>query len=292
MTTPVPRSIDRSGRAFLAPSRQILAERTPLDTTIGPAEGPSDFLVDRRLRHARHPTTPPVGVRRARRTRPGGAPTHPRPAEMPSDTGLWRSWGTAAGAPVTDSARGPPGRINRPGKALTPSRRARSTVRDGPASARSGRRRGTTRAAGAQTRQHASDQPHPFRGGLRGPGRRAAGPAGARAGARTRLPLHARERAHVPRLAAYLALAARGRCRGRPAPPRVRGARDEGHRGRTPRRTGRRHRRRRGAALARCGVRDPARPPLPAQRMPWVLAGGLIVLALFGLVLIAMRGVA
>jgi len=32
--------------------------------------------------------------------------------------------------------------------------------------------------------------------------------------------------------------------------------------------------------------------PLPAQRMPWVLAGGLIVLALFGLVLIAMRGVA
>jgi putative membrane protein len=32
--------------------------------------------------------------------------------------------------------------------------------------------------------------------------------------------------------------------------------------------------------------------PLPAQRMPWVLAGGLVVLALFGLVLIALRGAA
>jgi putative membrane protein len=32
--------------------------------------------------------------------------------------------------------------------------------------------------------------------------------------------------------------------------------------------------------------------PLPTQRMPWVLAGGLVVLALFGLVLIALRGAA
>jgi putative membrane protein len=32
--------------------------------------------------------------------------------------------------------------------------------------------------------------------------------------------------------------------------------------------------------------------PLPAQRMPWVLAGGLVVLALFGLALITVRAVA
>jgi len=32
--------------------------------------------------------------------------------------------------------------------------------------------------------------------------------------------------------------------------------------------------------------------PLPTQRMPWVLAGGLVVLAVFGLVLIALRGAA
>ena len=32
--------------------------------------------------------------------------------------------------------------------------------------------------------------------------------------------------------------------------------------------------------------------PLPTQRMPGVLAGGLVVLALFGLVLIALRGAA
>jgi putative membrane protein len=30
----------------------------------------------------------------------------------------------------------------------------------------------------------------------------------------------------------------------------------------------------------------------PTQRMPWVLAGGLVVLAVFGLVLIALRGAA
>jgi len=30
--------------------------------------------------------------------------------------------------------------------------------------------------------------------------------------------------------------------------------------------------------------------PLPRQRVPWVLAGGLVALALFGLVLIALRG--
>ena len=30
--------------------------------------------------------------------------------------------------------------------------------------------------------------------------------------------------------------------------------------------------------------------PLPAQRIPWVMAAGLIVLALFGLVLIVLRG--
>ncbi|MEJ2861067.1 YidH family protein [Actinomycetospora flava] len=32
--------------------------------------------------------------------------------------------------------------------------------------------------------------------------------------------------------------------------------------------------------------------PLPRQRLPWVLAGGLVVLALFGLVLVAMRATA
>ena len=31
--------------------------------------------------------------------------------------------------------------------------------------------------------------------------------------------------------------------------------------------------------------------PLPAQRIPWVLAAGLVVLSLFGLVLIVLRGV-
>ena len=31
--------------------------------------------------------------------------------------------------------------------------------------------------------------------------------------------------------------------------------------------------------------------PLPAQRVPWVLAAGLVVLALFGLVLIVLRGI-
>lgn len=30
--------------------------------------------------------------------------------------------------------------------------------------------------------------------------------------------------------------------------------------------------------------------PLPAQRIPWVLAGGLVVLSLFGLVLVVLRG--
>ena len=30
--------------------------------------------------------------------------------------------------------------------------------------------------------------------------------------------------------------------------------------------------------------------PLPTQRLPWVMAGGLVVLALFGLVLIVARG--
>lgn len=30
--------------------------------------------------------------------------------------------------------------------------------------------------------------------------------------------------------------------------------------------------------------------PLPAQRVPWVMAGGLVLLALFGLVLIVLRG--
>ncbi|GAA4813872.1 hypothetical protein GCM10023200_59530 [Actinomycetospora chlora] len=29
--------------------------------------------------------------------------------------------------------------------------------------------------------------------------------------------------------------------------------------------------------------------PLPAQRLPWVLAAGLVALALFGLVLVALR---
>ena len=32
--------------------------------------------------------------------------------------------------------------------------------------------------------------------------------------------------------------------------------------------------------------------PLPRQRMPWVLAGGLVVLALFGLVLVVLRATA
>lgn len=31
--------------------------------------------------------------------------------------------------------------------------------------------------------------------------------------------------------------------------------------------------------------------PLPAQRIPWLMAGGLVVLALFGFVLIVLRGV-
>jgi putative membrane protein len=30
--------------------------------------------------------------------------------------------------------------------------------------------------------------------------------------------------------------------------------------------------------------------PLPPQRLPWVLGAGLVVLALFGLVLIVLRG--
>jgi putative membrane protein len=30
--------------------------------------------------------------------------------------------------------------------------------------------------------------------------------------------------------------------------------------------------------------------PLPPQRIPWILAGGLVVLALFGLVLVVLRG--
>jgi len=30
--------------------------------------------------------------------------------------------------------------------------------------------------------------------------------------------------------------------------------------------------------------------PLPAQRVPWILAAGLVVLALFGLVLVVLRG--
>jgi putative membrane protein len=30
--------------------------------------------------------------------------------------------------------------------------------------------------------------------------------------------------------------------------------------------------------------------PLPPQRIPWILAGGLVVLSVFGLVLVVLRG--
>ena len=51
---------DRSGAAF--GSRAVLvAEGTPLQGPVGAAEGPPDFVVDRRLGHGAHPTTPTPG---------------------------------------------------------------------------------------------------------------------------------------------------------------------------------------------------------------------------------------
>lgn len=51
---------DRPGPACLAHAGQVFTERTSLQSTVGPSECPTDFLVDRRLCHARDPTTPPM----------------------------------------------------------------------------------------------------------------------------------------------------------------------------------------------------------------------------------------